>query len=228
MNDLFITKITLSRTVSKIISICIFTQKFNTAVKNDFSKKSPTDIANTLWVKNFVKIALSHFVSKINVFLRFTQKFKMATKVAGKQYLGNVDNFKTFAEIALSRPVSEINTFLCFMQKFKMATKSGGKMLFCKSHQKTLQIPYGSKILSPKVAGKQFLGQVATTLCRYPVGQKFHRNHSISLRFQDKHIFYVLPRNSRWPPKVAGKRFLGKVGQKFRQNRSISFRFRDK
>ena len=50
-------------------------------------------------------------------------------------------------------------------------------------------------------------------------------------------FFCVLHRNSRWPPKVAGKQFLQKVarrlcrspvGQKFCRNRSILFRFRDK
>ena len=49
--------------------------------------------------------------------------------------------------------------------------------------------------------------------------------------------FCVLRRNSRWPTKVAGERFLLKVasrlfiyptGQKFRQNHSISDRFQDK
>ena len=49
--------------------------------------------------------------------------------------------------------------------------------------------------------------------------------------------FYILRRDSRWTPKVAGKRFLGKAinrlhryaaGQKFLRNPSISFRFRGK
>ena len=40
-----------------------------------------------------------------------------------------------------------------------------------------------------KVAGKQFLGKVASRLCRYHVGQNFRRNRSISLRFRDKRIF---------------------------------------
>ena len=35
----------------------------------------------------------------------------------------------------------------------------------------------------------------------------FRGNCSISHRFQEK-CFYILRRNSRWPPKVAGKRFL--------------------
>ena len=51
-----------------------------------------------------------------------------------------------FVEIVLSPTVSEINVFLRFTQKFKMATKNGGKMIFEKSSQLTLQIPWGSKI----------------------------------------------------------------------------------
>ena len=69
---------------------------------------------------------------------------------------------KNFVEIALSHSVSEINTFLRFMQKFKMAAKSGGKMIFGKSRQR---------------------------LWRYPMGQRFCRNRSISLCFQDKLVF---------------------------------------
>ena len=41
----------------------------------------------------------------------------------------------------------------------------------------------------PKVAGKRFLRKVTSRLCRYPACQKFCRNRSISLRFQDKRIF---------------------------------------
>ena len=66
---------------------------------------------------------------------------------------------KNFIEIALSRSVSCINRFLRLTQKFKMASKSGRKT---------------------------FLRKKAGTLCRYPAGQKFHRNPSISLHFQDK------------------------------------------
>ena len=39
------------------------------------------------------------------------------------------------------------------------------------------------------MTGKQFLRKVASRLLKYPVGQKFRRNRSISLRFRDKHIF---------------------------------------
>ena len=79
--------------------------------------------------------------------------------------------------------------------------------------------------------------KVASRHCRYPAGQKFCRNYSISLCFRDKHIFCVLRRNSKWPPKVARKQVLEKVtsrfcrysvGQKFHRNCSISLCFRDK
>ena len=45
-----------------------------------------------------------------------------------------------------------------------------------------------------KSGGKTFfLKNNASRLCRYPVGQKFCRNRSISLRFRDKHAlaFYT-------------------------------------
>ena len=37
--------------------------------------------------------------------------------------------------------------------------------------------------------GKQFLRKIASRLCKYPAGQKFCRNRSISLRFRDKCVF---------------------------------------
>ena len=37
--------------------------------------------------------------------------------------------------------------------------------------------------------GKRFLGKVASRVCIYPVGQKFHRSRSISLRFRVKWVF---------------------------------------
>ena len=39
------------------------------------------------------------------------------------------------------------------------------------------------------MAGKRFLQKVASRLRRHPVGQKFRRNHSISLRYRDKYVF---------------------------------------
>ena len=85
------------------------------------------------------------------------------------------------------------------------------------------------------MAGKWFLQNDSCRLCRYSVDQKFCRNHSISLRFQDKWDFQH--RNSWWLRKVAGKRFFGKVGgrlfscpvgHKLRWNHSISLHFWNK
>ena len=69
---------------------------------------------------------------------------------------------KNFVKIALSRSFSDINGFLRLTQKLKMASKSGRKTIFRK---------------------------IASRPCRYPVGQKFRQNCSISLRFQDKRVF---------------------------------------
>ena len=70
-------------------------------------------------------------------------------------------SLKNFVEITLSRSVSEINLFLRLTQKLKMAAKSGGETFFEK---------------------------VPSRLCRYPVGQSFRRNCSISLHYRDKHV----------------------------------------
>ena len=82
-----------------------------------------------------------------------------------------VDSVDTL-EIALSRTISEIKVFLHFTQKFKMTAKYGGK---------------------------RFLRKVPSILSRYPAGQKFRRNFSISHHFRGK---WVLCRNSRWSPKI--------------------------
>ena len=38
---------------------------------------------------------------------------------------------------------------------------------------------------------KNFLRKVASTLWRYSVGRKFHRNHSVLHCYQDKCVFYA-------------------------------------
>ena len=43
--------------------------------------------------------------------------------------------------------------------------------------------------MAAKSGGKTTLQKVTSRLCRYPVGQKFCRNQSISPRFRVKHIF---------------------------------------
>ena len=114
---------------------------------------------------------------------------------------------KNYVEIALSRSVFEINTFLHFTQKFKMAVKNGGKMILRKvasrlcrypTHQKFCQncsislrfqdkrvFAFYAEIQDGHQKGRKnrILRIVARRLCRYPVGHKFHRNRSISLRF---------------------------------------------
>ena len=91
--------------------------------------------------------------------------------------------------------------------------------------------------MAAKVAGKRYLGKVASRLWIYPVGQKFCQNRSISLCFRDKHVFAFYTEIQDGRQKWREKQFLGKVanrvctypvGQKFRQNRSISLSFRVK
>ena len=53
----------------------------------------------------------------------------------------------------------------------------------------------------PKVAGKRFLGKVTSRLCRYPVGEKFRRNRSISHGLRDKHVFAFYEENQDGHPK---------------------------
>ena len=91
--------------------------------------------------------------------------------------------------------------------------------------------------MASKSAGKQFLGKVCGRLCRYPVGQKFCRNRSISLHFRNNRAFVfnaaIQDGCQKWPEnfflvKVASRLVTYPVGQKFHQSRSISLRFRDK
>ena len=184
-----------------------------------FCKKLPVDYADTLRVKHFVEIAVCHYISEVNAFLRFTPKFKMAAKSVGQTIFGKklaVDSadtlgVKKFVKITVSRSVSEVNMFLRFTQKFKMAAKRGRKAVFWQN--------------------------VASRLCRYPAGQKFRQNRSISLRFRDKHVFAFYTEiqdgrqkwreNDFWQ-KVASRLYRYPVSQKFRQNHSISLCFRDK
>ena len=88
-----------------------------------------------------------------------------------------------------------------------------------------------------KMAGKWFLQNVASTLCRNHAGPKFCRNLSISHRFQDECAFALYAKiqdgcqkwqESDFCEKVASRLCIYLVGQKFRQNRSITHRFRDK
>ena len=116
---------------------------------------------------------------------------------------------KNLVKIDLCHTVSEINVFLRFTQKLKWASK---------------------------MVGKRFLGKVAIRLCRYPEGKKNCQNRSLSHRFRDKCVFYVLRRYSKCLPKIGRENdFWGQspvdcrhpAGKKFHQNRSISHSYRD-
>ena len=86
-----------------------------------------------------------------------------------------------------------------------MAAKSGGKTSFCENSPvdsaDTLGVKNFVKItLSHSVSEintflreNVFWRKFVSTLSRYPVGQKFCQNRSISLRFRDKHIFAFNP-----------------------------------
>ena len=83
------------------------------------------------------------------------------------------------------------------------------------------------------MAGKRFLKKVASRLCRYPTGQKFCRNHSISLHFRDKHVLCFMQK-FKMATKSGGKTIFGKNRQYTLQIpcgskiSSKSLRFRDK
>ena len=98
--------------------------------------------------KKFAEIALSRTVSKINAIYEEIQdgcqkwrKFDFCEKLP----VDSVDTLggQNFDKIAQSCIVSEINA-LCFTQKLKIAAKNGGKMIFGKSRQSTLGIPWHS------------------------------------------------------------------------------------
>ena len=111
---------------------------------------------------------------------------KMAGKrLWGKWPLDSADSLrvKNFVKIDLCHTVSQIDVFLCFTQKFKMAAKNGRE--------------------------NDFWGKLPVD-CRYPTGQKFHQNRSISHSYRDE---CVLRRNSRWPPKNGRKIIFGKSRQ---------------
>ena len=74
--------------------------------------------------------------------------------------------------------------FLRFTQKFKIVAKSGGKTFFCKKS------PVDS---ADTVRVKNFI------------------EISLSCSVSEINAFFLFYANSRWPPKVAGKRFFGKI-----------------
>ena len=89
--------------------------------------------------------------------------------------------------------------------------------------------------MAAKSAGKSFffLQNNASGLCRYPVGQKFCRNRSVSeintfLHFTQKFKMAAKSGGKKIFEKIASRLCRYPMGKKFCQNRSISLRFQDK
>ena len=107
---------------------------------------SSVDSHDTMWVKNFVKIAPSHTVSEINVFLRFYTEIQDGHQKWWKNDFWEklpVDStdilrVKNFIELTISHTISQINQFFVLHRNSR---------------------------LPPKMAGKRFLGKVASRLC---------------------------------------------------------------
>ena len=138
------------------------------------------DCADTLQVKILVKITLSCCFSEINVFYAKIQdgcqkwqenNFCVNSPVESAHTLW----FKNFVKITLASSVSEINPFLCFNQNSRWQTKEAEK--------------HRNSRWPPKAVGKQFLQKFIIRVCIFPVDQKFGRNQSSSLCFQDKNVF---------------------------------------
>ena len=60
------------------------------------------------------------------------------------------------------------------------------------------------------MVGKLFLVKNTRRLCRYPVGQKFHQNRSISHRLRDKCVFAFYAEIQVGQPNMAENYFWGK------------------
>ena len=82
--------------------------------------------------------------------------------------------------------------------------------------------------------GKLLLGKVASRLCRYPVGQKFRQNHSISHRFRQKSVFALYAEiqdgHQKWRENIFSKKSSLESADTLRvkffcQNRSFSHHF---
>ena len=122
--------------------------------------------------------------------LRKIQKFKMAaifgeTKIFFKIGMATVQTYsvaQNFVEIALCSTVFEIYAFLCFVISAKNSKIQNGRQFW---------------------RDKNFFTTGMDSLQRYPVGQKFRRNRSISHCFRDISIFVFCNfcekfENSKW------------------------------
>ena len=148
------------------------------------------------------------------MFLRLTQKFKMAAKSGGKTILVKSRQY-TLLIPCMSKILSKSTRFrnkgiFALNAEIQDGRQKWRENDFAKSRQYTLLIPCMSRIWSKslrfrnkgiftlnaeiqdgrqKCQEKGFLREVASRLCRYPAGQKFCQNRSISLCFRDKHVF---------------------------------------
>ena len=131
--------------------------------------------------KFFIEIGLSHTVYEINEFLRFIQKFKMAGKtILGKNastLCRNPGGQKCCRNHSRSLSFRE-KRILRFMYKFKMAAQRNSISLSFRDKHVFLHFTQKFK-MKTKNGGRTIFGKVASRICRYPVGQKFHRNRSI-------------------------------------------------
>ena len=156
-----------------IFGFCIFHQGDRQKCQiNYFGEKSMLGWTDTSRVKNVIEIALAYSVSEINMSYAEIQdgcQKWWENDYGTKTSVDSADAMfvKNFVKIALVLSISKINVILHFMKKLKMAAKSGKRRNQRNSPVDSADIP---------------------------VWQKFWLYHSISLRFQDKHI---LRRNSR-------------------------------
>ena len=196
--------------------------------ENDFWEKSPVDSADTLRIKLFLEIALSHSFSEINTFCVLRRNSRWPPKVVGKQFLKKVASrlwrYPAGQKFCRNRSIllrfQYKHFFSCFAQiqdgcqKWRendLGEKSSVDSAGTLRVKNFIEITLSCSVSEPKVAGKRFLGKAASRLCRYPVDQKFCQNRFILLCFRDKLFLGAIRRYSRWPPKVAGKRFSGEV-----------------
>ena len=156
-------------------------------------------------VKNFVEITISHCFRDKCVFAFYAEIQDGRQKWHENDFCRYPVGQKFRQNSSISHRFRE-KCVLRFMQKFEMAAKNGGKTIFGETHQKT----------ADALRIKNFV--------------KIALSHTVS----EKNVFCVLCRNSRWPPKMTGKQFSGKLARrlcrspadkKFCRKRSISHRF---
>ena len=128
--------------------------------------------------------------------------------MAGKRFLGkpfpddSTDTLgvKSFVKIALSCTVSEISVFLCFTKKFKMAAKNSRKMIFGKSRNRTLRIPFGSNFFS-QIALSHTISEINAFWC---FAQKFKlaaKNSRKMIFGKSRQLTLWIPCESKISPK---------------------------